>query len=611
MNDIAKRFTGVLTLLALTVLSACGGPVDSSDPERMARESPPEHNPEATYQGRTAQEYAQWLGDRSQVRQSNALDALGAMGVDGLPARQSVRGYIEEIDSRSLDPVVAAHLEIRALAALARMQAPEAAALIRQRIIDPGFSERLDDYTALIDLAAELGIEPETLVGDVQALADSAPEHGGVLLRTDALPNPARESLGQTIFVSDHDEVMVRYFLAHLANFNFIEEAAALDYVRANIGLAREDIRASHAALASIGSEAALDLALVVSESDFGDDPGLISRFALSQMGPERAMERMLAAIMETDSRQKINTLIDGVASISRNLVHAANNDETSMISAESAQQLHVNSLTTLIEQGPSADHRIAGAERLLRHVQLNQDLQLSPTLDPVFDIAGSPEESFETRIAVQRFMSRTFMTLPARDSEYLFGKAVGLLWAGNDAETTEIPASMLAYARRSPEHARIVIGKIHASMDSHLDQWTVNPAAAVILNVAGISQLDRRPAREQGSIVIGQLIASPAAELEYLKPHLIRHMKAIADFNSNTVVGLAGLIGPTIFAEHQAIHRQFEAEAFASILQRRPGWFRDEPESVEEWKHFLAEVANARVEHFSASAQSALKGFE
>ena len=611
MSERGKRFGWVLILPAWIALSACGGAADSSDPDRMAREDPPEHNPEATYRGQTAQEYAQQLEDRSRAEQLRALAALEAMGVDGLPARPAVRDFIGRIDSFGLDPIVAEHLEVQALSALAGMQAPEALALVRQRLVAPDFSSRIDNYRDLIDLAAGLGVEDQTLIDDMLLLADSAPEHAGLLLRTGSLPGPVREALGQALFVAEHDEVMARYFLAHLAEFDFLEQAQALAYVETHIDLAREDIRAIHATLVGIGSEAALDLALAVSESEFGEENRLVSRFARSQMGPERAMERLLEAAMESDGRQSMDRFVDGIAVITRDLAHAANNDEPGAMELESVQQLHVDTLTILIEQGPLPDHRITGAQRLLRYVQLNQDVALSAVLDPVFELAGSPDQTFETRMAVQQFLGRTFATLPARDPEYLFGKAVEMLWAGDDAETTEIPASMLNYARRAPEHAEIVIANLQASMADHLDQWTVNPAAAVALNVASISQLDRRSAREQGSMVVGELIASPAAELEYLEAHLMRRMNTMADFSNNTVAGMAGLVGPTIFAEHEAMHRQFHPAAFAEILQVRPGWFRDEPDSVAEWKRFLTRVVEARVEHFSASAQSALEALD
>ena len=610
MHSVRTLFNTILIITTFIVTSGCGGPADSSDPDRMAREKPPEHNPEATFQGRTALEYAERLDHRSPQQQLAALDGLRAMGVDGLPAREAVRTLIEDIDSRGVEPYMADTLALRALGAIAAMQAPEAGALIRQRIVDPEFLDQEREYGSLIELALDIGVTEENLAGDILPLANSAPDHGGVLLRTGKLPDPIRESLGQELFAIDHDEATTRYFLEHLAEFAFLSESDALDYVRDHIGLARENERAAHATLVALGSEAALDLGLEISETEFVDNPRLVGRFAAAQMGADRAMERMVDAVREADSPSAIDSRINALAIITRDLIHEANDNEDAVLDVESVQQLHIKSLQTLIEQGPSTDHRIAGAQRLLRYMQINRDLELEPALDPVFDLAGNPDQTFEIRMAVQQFMSRTYSTLVSRDPEYMIGKVVELLWAGDDSETTAVAVNMLASARRSKEQAKVVIKHIKASMDGHLDQWTINPATVVILNVAGISQLNRRPAREQASIVIGQLIASPAADLDYLEPHLRQRINAISNFNTNTVDGMIGLIGPTIFAEHEAMHRKFEPAAFAGVLERQPGWLRDEPEAVEKWKQFLATVIAAEQPHFSTSAQSALEAF-
>ncbi len=610
MHSVRTLFNTILIVTTIIVLSGCGGPADSSDPDRMAREKPPAHNPEATFQGRTALEYAERLDHRSAQQQLAALDGLVAMGVDGLPAREAVRNLIENIDSHDVEPYMTDILALRALAAMIAMQAPEAGALVRQRIVDPEFLDQERDYGSLIQAAMEIGISEETLAGDVLPLADSAPGHGGLLLRTGKLPGPLKESLGQELFALDHDEETTRFFLEHLAEFTFLDESEALNYVRTHIGLARENEREALATLVALGSEEALELGLEISESEFVDNPRLVARFAAAQMGADRAMERMVDAVYEADSPSAIDSRINALAIITRDLIHEANDNDDAVLDVESVQQLHIKSLQTLIEQGPSADHRIAGAQRLLRYMQINRDLELDPALDPVFDLAGDPDQRFETRMAVQQFMSRTYSTLTSRDPVYMIGRVVDLLWSGYDPETTAVAANMLANSRRSEEQAEVVIEKIHGSMDEHLDQWTVNPAAAVILSVAGISQFNRRPAREQASIAIGQLIASPASDLGYLEPHLRQRINAISNFNTNTVDGMIGLIGPTIFAEHEAMHRQFEPAAFAGVLERKPAWLRDEPEATEKWKQFLASVIAAEQPHFSTSAQTALDAF-
>ena len=607
MNSIRNPFLAWIFVLTIIGLSACGGAPDPDDPDSMAREKVPEHNTEATHRGRTALQYADQLHEGHLMAQLNALSALQEMGVDALPARQAVRAIVEDIDSFELEPRVAEELEVNALGALAAMQAPEAPAMIRLRIIDPNFSERPGTYARLVRGVGQMDIEPGVLATDVTSLAASWPDHALRLLQTDALPDQARESLGRALFDADHKAGARAYFLENLAEFESIDDAETLAYIGKHIEPARENLRATQDVLVAVGTEQALELALAINESTVADEAHLVSRFARSKLGPERAMALMLEAVVVAESPREISDNISAMAIIPRDLAHAAKDEQTEILPVAAVHELHTGALARLIAEGPTADHQAAGMEHLTRHVQRNQDVPVNPTLDPVFAIARHPETTFETRLAAQHALHRVLAIVAGRDPEYIYGETVALLWAGTDALTTEVPQAMLIQARRSPEHAAFVIEKLDQSLADHMDNWTVNPAAAVALNLAGLRQFDRRPPREQGSIVVGRLIASPRAELAFLEPHLRRHVKALAAFDKNTSPGMIGLLGPSIFAEHEALHRQFEAEAFAGVMAQQPGWFRDEPEAVAEWRQFLQQVSATDRQHFSPAARSAL----
>lgn len=596
----------LIATLLLVSLGACAP--DPDDPESMAREQAPEHNPEATYKGRTALQYAERLDDLSWVQQQNALRSLEAMRVDALPAREAVRDLIDEIASRDLEPSVADDLEVNAVAVLAAMQAPEAPAMVRQRIADPDFSARTGPYERLILGATQMGIEADTLTADVVPLAASEPDHALRLLQTGRLPDQTREALGQALFETDHDSQAVQFFLENLSDFAFVnatmDDAEVLGYVREHKTAAREASRETQDLLADIGTAPALELALEISDTSVVENPRLVSQFAHSDMGPEPAMALMLEAVMAADTPREINTGINAMARIPRDLVNSAREEETRVLPADAVHEMHLRTLGRLVSDGPSADHRTAAIQELTRYVQRNKDVPFTPSLDPVFEIARDSAAAPETRLTAQRSLQRV---QPGRDPAYFYSETVSLLWAGTDARSTEIPQSMLVQTRREPEHAALVIDHLSESVDDHEDAWAVNPAGAVALNLAAIRQFDGSDTREQGAILAGHLIADPQAELRFLEPHLRQHAGALVNFDNNTVPRMIGLLGPTIFAEHQAVHRQFEPEAFASVMLGQPAWFADQPEAVTEWEQFLQKVVSADRAHFSPAAQTAL----
>ncbi len=614
-----------ISALALPGLLACSDPdagapntqAERDDPVQMARQAVPEHNPEATYEGRTAEQHAERLSDLSHGRQLDALRDIAAMGVHGLPAREAIHELIDGIPARNLDSRVAEHVELAALGTLYAIEAPEAPAMVRQRILDPGFSERTDTYGRLIGAALDTGFNPQTLGADVLELAASDPDHAARLLRTEALPDAVQTDLAQALFPLDHDEDTARFFLDQLAEFDFIDDAQVLDYVRSHRALAGENsqsTRATHNLLASIGTEEALDLALENGGTTAVREPRLVGRFAQAEMGAARAMERMLEAVMAADTPEAINAATDGMGRLTQELIRPFKGRSpepgTPELNLEVVHDLQVGALTRLIQEGPSDAHQSQGVQTLGEYLRNNREVPPNPALDPIFAIATNPENGREAVLNAQQTIQRTVTSFGGaleQDPEYVYAHSVRMLWTGTDAETTEAAQQILSSARRSPEHAALILDRLSESMPAHLDDWAVNPAAAVALSLTSLKLFDRQPAREQGTVVVGQLIAGEKAELEFLNQALRKHMNALAKADNNSVTGLIGLLGPTIFAEHPAMHREFEPAAFAKVMLQRPAWLEDEPTAATQWQDFLQEVVAADREHFSATAQEAL----
>lgn len=622
IHHLLLLFVSALTLPGLL---ACGDPnagdsnnqAERDDPVQMARQAVPEHNPEATYEGRTAKQHAERLSDLSHGRQLDALRDIAAMGVHGLPAREAIHELIDGIPARNLDSRVAEHVELAALGALYEIDAPEAPAMVRQRILDPGYSERTDTYGRLIAAALGTGMDPQALGADVLELVPSDPDHAGRLLRTETLPDGVQADLAQTLFPLDHDEDTARFFLDRLAEFDFLDDVQALDYVRSHRALAGENsqaIRATHNLLAAIGTEAALDLALDISGTAAVDEPRLVGQFAQAKMGAPRAMERMLQAAMAADTPQAIQAATDGMGRLTQELIRPfrgrAPEPGTPQMNLEVVHDLHIGALTRLIQEGPSEAHQSQGVETLGAYLRNNREVPPNPALDPIFAIASNPEYGREAMLQAQQTLQRTVTSFGGaleRDPEYVYTHSVRMLWAGSDAETTEGAQRILLNARRSPEYAALILDQLDRTLPAHLEDWAVNPAAVVALNLASLKPFDRQPAREQGSIVVGQLIAGEQADLGFLNRALHQNMKALENADTNSAAGLIGLLGPTIFVEHLALHREFFPAEFAQGMLQQPAWIEDDPAAATQWQDFLQKVVAADREHYSATAQEAL----
>lgn len=619
------RIHHFLLPFVFTSLLACGDPdaadptaqAKRDDPMQMARQAAPEHNPEATYEGRTAEQHAERLSDLSHGRQLDALRDIAAMGVHGLPAREAIHELIDGIEARNLDSRVAEHVELAALGTLYHIEAPEAPAMLRQRILDPGYSERTDAYERLVGAALDSGLDAERLGADVIDLAASDPDHAARLLRTEALPGAVQADLAQALLPLDHDEDTARFFLDQLADFDFVDEAQALNYVRTHRALAGENAqstRATHSLLVTIGTEEALDLALDIGETTAVREPRLVGQFAQAHMGAPRGMERMLEAAIKADTPAAIKAATDALGRLTQELARPFKGRDpepgTPEMNLEVVHDLQVGALTRLIQEGPSEAHQSLGVETLGNYLRSNRDVPPGPALDPIFAIASSPEYGREAMLKAQKTLQRTVTSFGGaleRDPEYVYTHSVRMLWAGTDAETTEVAQGILLNARRSPEHAALVLDQLDRTLPAHLNGWAVNPAAAVALNLASLKPFDRQPAREQGSIVVGQLIAGEQADLDFLNRALHQNMKALESADTNSAAGLIGLLGPTIFVEHLALHREFFPAEFAQVMLQQPAWIENDPAAATQWQDFLQKVVAADREHYSTTAQEAL----
>lgn len=317
---------------------------------------------------------------------------------------------------------------------------------------------------------------------------------------------------------------------------------------------------------------------------------------------------------MAADTPQAIQAATDGMGRLTQELIRPFRGRSpepgTPELNLEVVHDLQVGALTRLIQEGPSDAPQSQGVETLGAYLRNNREVPPHPALDPIFAIATDPEHGREAMLNAQQTLHRTVTSFGGaleQDPEYVYTQSVRMLWAGTDAETTQVAEQILSSARRSPEHAAVILNQLSESMHAHLDDWAVNPAVVVALSLASLDAFDRQPPREQGTVVVGKLLAREQAELAFGNQTVVRNFNALADAENSSVTGIIGLLGPSIFAEHPALLREFKPEAFAKVMLQQPTWLEDEPTAATQWQDFLQEVVAANREHFSATAQEAL----
>src|SRR5690554_5272749 len=528
------------------------------DPERMMQQPLPEHDDEAIFRGKTALEHAELLMADAFIQRLMGLERIGSMEVDGLPARDLVRRLFQQPNSDGLSARQVDQLRLAALNTLYTMDAPEAEALLRQAILDPAFSDQPRTQRELLLGAVASGLDEQVLSGDLLALAISEPEHATRLMVTDTLPDSVLLPLADKLFHAEHDEAATHFFLARMAKFEFVDDATWLDYVREHAELARENRADVQAALADIGTQDALGLALAIDESP-GQRGELYDGFARGPLGPEPVFTQLLAALRDEIAEQETAHLANRMEQLARELATGAAGFGSSVL-AEPALQGFTDAMADLVAQGPSDDHRLIGIQRLVRFQQRHPQAPPSATLGPVFDVLEQPETSALVRQHAASALQQTPTRLLESDPDYVTQRAVALLWQAQSPADAELPEQLLAPLMRSVEHAPQVVATIVKSIDDYRDRWAINPAVGVLMSSGLTRGLERSSSRERASLEMGQILVNPMADFAHIGDHFLRNRGggALSNLEHNSVEGIIGILEPVIFDSGSGWHAPF-----------------------------------------------------
>ena len=200
--------------------------------------------------------------------------------------------------------------------------------------------------------------------------------------------------------------------------------------------------------------------------------------------------------------------------------------------------------------------------------------------------------------------MQATTNYFAQRDAQGLIAMAVDALWSLDDAAAAPFIEAMLVLTGRTGETAAAVINAIAEDAEQHLDDWSMNAAANVLLQVGAHGHLAQQQpeAKERVAIVLGKLLASEAADAGYLQRMLNARSGMVGAYQS--VDGLIGYLEPTIFADHEAVMTKLQAAHTAQFLYTAPNEVRTDAGAKQRWVAFLQRIIDKNDDYYSKAAQ-------
>ncbi len=522
---------------------------DAAEPSVSAAQARdlPDYDPEATNDGRTAEEIAQDLRETNAYRQNKALEELIGMGVDALPAREGVRYVAEHAGGPAMSDTLTDKHRLQALSTLYAMQAPEAVDLLREKILDPEYLTRDASYVKLIEAMNQVGVDHETQISDLSSIIDTHPDHVRRLVSLDALDAPVQAKIQSALNDAGDDPQ------------SGMQDDASQD----------------------------------APASDTGEAGTL----------PENEAQDLLDEALATENEQDIRLAISRLETMVRDVSENAASDADKV----AAHRLFTDSMTILIE-GSSVTHAVVGIERQVLFLQRNEPVALAPALDPIFELLEEGGTGPAVHNAAVGALQQTPGRLAAHAPDYFVERTVGFLWSSDTPEQADLPVRTLISLIQSPDYVDLTVDTIAAQIEPHLNEWAVNPATAVVMYTGRLPRLDHGPVRETAAIVMGEALASPALDMDYLGDHFARGGAAIATLESNTVEGVIAVFSPTIFAPEKPARYPFPMESFMQPMLGLPAWLQRDPEALEIWSAFLERVAALDDPDFSPVAREALE---
>lgn len=651
---------------------------------RAEGRSLPEHNPEARFEGKTALEYAEELSDLSGDIRARALVIIRQFGVDGLPARERVRELVESAQAepeirllalgtllnmqapgavdlareKLADPgfvegdamwrdfvrglrddeviddqtfradvlrIAEENPQHAARLMMLRALPEDAQQALTEAIFESDRTEAVRDYfLANFNALGYLGDEPRRVF--LTRFAEQDIEAASQLMVRRTLSEPFQQHLTVAIFNAEQKpDAALAYFFQILPGATFIEDDAKVAFIGDNAPFASRPqyLDRTHQILLSVGTEAAMDQALRYGAMMPDRRYALMIEFAQAKSDPNVVFDRMMADLIESTDQNMISQI--GVYMEALVLRTAGRGEEGSGLG-----ERFVGEFGAMIDEGRSEDHRAVAAMYLVSFVRQSKDQPALPALEPVFAVLKNGDAPDIVRGTAGSQLTEAANDL--YDREGFIDRTVRALWEGEDVNATHFPEQiLLAIGRyqpgvqRHPDLAgrttRVLEALLASDIDAHLDGWSITPATAVMLTLAGDvntvpEEIYRTPIMEQTSAAIGKILTKGTVNAGYKTEELKWGLNGMVSTRMNSLDGLIALCEPIFLADspttaQQVLQDRYGQWGYAVVFSTVLAATQAEPAVQERWRVFLQKVIDAEIPEVSGYAESGLSRFE
>lgn len=485
---------------------------------------------------------------------------------------------------------------------MTRQQLPaQAQQALTRAVFESDHNDQARDY--LLNRFAQLDfIDEEARIAYMDRLVETDFERAAQLMMRRTLPDAFQTRLVRAILAirdaslpvtqTHNDQIMV-FFFQQMAHMDFLEPDEKFQFVADNSAYAsRPNIRPhAHRVLLSVATPEAMRRVT----NDLVMNPPqkyqMMIQFAQAGVDPIHVFDEMLRDFNESTQEDSISQTGAYLDLLTRQI--GARTDEGRALEAH-----FITTMSGLITEAESPVHGAIAALYLVNFAKEAPEVSVLRPLEAVFAVLGNTEAPDVVRGTAGEQLKAAANALFDRPG--FVDRTVQALWEGQDINATLFPEEILIEGvGRNADRVKRVIRSLVRDVDDHLNDWSINPAGAVLLQIGGIfhtrNELAVTPEYEQLSFALAKIFVSPHANQQYLseRGEMYRMLYgAMLAPGMNTVDGMIALYDTFMFSDEGSVLHGLDTPALANsaLGQARTGRYvvAQGPEAVATWRAFL-----------------------